>query len=147
MRPILCVIDLTPTSVQVLEVAARMAYALKSRITILFPYRLIDRGYKGEISKLKQQLEQEARENFAIVKAQVPLLDQVPFEFLPEIGFPADRISSFVRRNKVDSVIIGQRQASLINELSQMTLQNLITTTRLPFTIVPEEIDAEVLLH
>ena len=130
-----------------LEVAARMAYALKSNITILLPYRLIDRGYQGEISKLKLKLEQEARETFASIKDQVPLLQQVPFEFYPEIGFPADRIASFVRRNKVDSVVIGQRQASLMNELNQLTLQDLIKTTRLPFTIVPEETDAEVLLH
>jgi hypothetical protein len=31
-----------------------------------------------------------------------------------------------------------------MNELNPMTLQSLITNSKLPFTIVPEEIDAEV---
>lgn len=147
MRPILCVIDLTQASVQVLEVAARMAYAYKSHLTILFPYRLIDNGYRGEISKLKSNLEQEAKENFSSLKDQVSLLDQLSFEFQPEIGFPADRINSFVRRNKIDSVVISQRQANLMNEVNHMALQNLITNSKLPFTIVPEDIDVEVFSH
>jgi hypothetical protein len=144
MRPILCVIDLTDKSVQVLEVAARMAYAYKSHLTVLFPYRLIDYGYKGEISKLKLKLEQEAKDKFQSLASHIHLLDQISYEFQPEIGFPADRISSFIRRNKIDSIVISQRQANLMNEVNNMTLQNLITNSKLPFTIVPEEIDVEV---
>jgi hypothetical protein len=144
MRPILCVIDLTEKSAQVLEVAARMAYAYKSHLTILFPYRLIDNSYVGDISKLKMNLEQQARDKFQLVASQITLLDQLSYEFQPEIGFPSDRINSFVRRNKVDSVVISQRQASLMNEVNQMALQNLITNSKLPFTIVPEEMDVEI---
>lgn len=121
-----------------------MAYAYRSHLVILFPYRLIDSGYKGEISKLKSKLEQDAREKFQSLAGQVPLLDQLSYEFQPEIGFPADRINSFVRRNKVDSVVISQRQANVMNELNYMVLQNLIANSKLPFTIVPEEIDAAV---
>ncbi|HEY0656522.1 MAG TPA: universal stress protein [Chryseosolibacter sp.] len=145
MRPILCVIDLSETSLQVLEVAAKMAYAYKSHLTILFPYRLINNGYKGEIAKLKTTLEQEAKEKFLALKKHVPLLDQISFEFQPEIGFPADRINSFVKRNKVDCIVISQRQANLMNEVNHLTLQSLIANSKLPFTIVPEEMDTEVL--
>jgi nucleotide-binding universal stress UspA family protein len=144
MRPILSVIDLTQTTTQVLEVAARMAYAYKSHLTILFPYRLIDKGYSGEISKLKLKLEQEARDKFLSIKAQVPLLDQISYDLQTEIGFPADRINAFLRKNKVDAIVIGQRQANSINETGNLALQNLIKTSKLPFTIVPEDIDAEV---
>ena len=145
MRPILCVIDLSEKSAQVLEVAARMAYAYGSQLTVLFPYRLIGHAFSGEISKLKIKLEQDAKEKFSAIKSHVPLLEQLSYEFLPEIGFPADRINAFVRRNKVDSVVIGQRQATMMNEVNHFALQNLITNSRLPFTIVPEEADAEVL--
>ena len=147
MRPILCVIDLSETSIKVLEVAAKMAYAYKSHLTILFPYRLIDNGFRGEIGKLKTTLEQEAKEKFQKLKSQVTMLDEVSFEFQAEIGFPADRINSFVRRNKIDSIVISQRQANLMNEVNHFTLQTLITNSRLPFTIVPEEVDSEVLSH
>lgn len=147
MKPILCVIDLTESAVQVLEVAARMAYAYKSHLTILFPYRLIDNEYRGEMSKLKGKLEQEAREKFLSIKKQVPVLDEVSHEFQQEIGFLADRISSFVRWNKVESVVIGQRQANLMNEVNQLPLQSLITKLKIPFMIVPEEIDVSVFSH
>jgi nucleotide-binding universal stress UspA family protein len=147
MRPILCVIDLSESAVQVLEVAAKMAYAYKSHLTILFPYRLIDNGYHGEISQLKGKLEQEAGEKFLSLKKQAPVLDQVSHEFQAEIGFPADRINSFVRRNKIDSVVISQRQAHLMNEVNPLTLETLIMNSKLPFVIVPQEIDVEVLSH
>jgi hypothetical protein len=143
-RPILCVIDLSDKSVQVLEVAAKMACAYQSQLTILFPYRLIDKGYNGDVSKLKATLEQEAKDQFNLIKTQLPLLAQLTHEFLPEIGFAVDRINSFVRRNKVDSVVISQSQVTLMNEVNHLALQNLITNSRLPFTIVPEAIDAEV---
>ena len=147
MRPILCVIDLSECSAQVLEVVARMAYAYKSHLTILLPYRLIDHEYTGEISNLKGKLEQEAREKFSSLKKQVSLLDHISYEFQPEIGFPVDRINSFVRSNKIDAVVISQRQANLMNEINRTTFQSLITKSKLPFTIVPEEIDVEAFAH
>lgn len=147
MRPILCVIDLSEMSTQVIEVAARMAYAYKTVLTILYPYRLIQEGYHGEILKLKLKLEQEAKEKFAALTKRIPLLSNVVYDFQPEIGFPYDRINAYVKRNKVEAVIISQRQANTINEINPSALQTLITSSKLPFTIVPEEIDAEVFLR
>jgi regulator of sirC expression with transglutaminase-like and TPR domain len=147
MRPILCVIDLTESAVKVLEVAASMAYAYKSHLTILFPYRLIDKEYWCEVSQLKGKLEQEAREKFVSFKTRVHVLDQVLHEFQPEIGFAADRITYFVKWNKVASVVISQRQANLMNEVNQVSFQSLIANSKLPFMIVPEEVDVDVFSH
>lgn len=94
--------------------------------------------------KLKEKLEQEAKLKFLALKKHVPLIDQLSYEFLPEIGFAADNINSFVARHKVDFIVIGQQQATQMNEANQLTLQNLISNSKLPFTIVPDEIDAEV---
>jgi hypothetical protein len=145
MRPILCVIDLSEGSRPVLEVAARMACAYRSPLTILFPYRLINNGYNGEISKLKATLEHNAKEKFAALKDEVPLLNQISYEFNPEIGFPADRINALVKMNKITSVVISQHQANLMNEVNHLALHALIANTKLPFTIVPDELDVEVL--
>ncbi len=147
MRPILSVIDLSETSVQVLEVAVRMAYAYKTTLTILYPYRLIQNGYSGEILKLKLKLEQEAREKFFSLTQRVPVLEKIFWDFQPEIGFSYDRINAYVKRNKIEAVIISQRQANAINEINPAALQTLITSSRLPFTIVPEEVDVEVPSH
>jgi nucleotide-binding universal stress UspA family protein len=144
MRPILCVVDLSESSVKVLEVAARMAHANKTRLTILFPYRLISNGYKDDVSKLKGKLEQEAREKFSEIQKQVELLNHLFFEFQPEIGFAVDRINSYVKINKVDMIVISQSQANSINELNVMALQNLIANSKAPFTIVPQEVNTEI---
>src|SRR5687767_10458245 len=117
MRPILCVIDLSETAIKVLEVAARMAYAHKTHLTILFPYRLINNGFRDDVSKLKAKLEQDAREKFEAIEKKVETLKLIAFDFHPEIGFPADRISAYLRRVKVDMVIISQGQAYSIGEV------------------------------
>jgi nucleotide-binding universal stress UspA family protein len=144
MRPILCVVDLSESSVKVVEVAARMAYANKTHLTILFPYRLISYAYKEDVSKLKRELEQEAREKFSVIEKQVEILSRIFFEFQPEIGFAVDRINSYARQNKVDMIVISQSQANSINEVNGMGLQNLIANSKAPFMIVPAEINTEI---
>jgi hypothetical protein len=141
------VIDLSETSIKVLEVAARMAYANKTHLTILFPYRLINNGYKDDVSKLKLKLEQEAREKFKEIEKKIEALKLIGFDFQPEIGFAADRISYYVKRTKVDMIILSQRQADSIDEVNGVGLRNLITNSKVPFTIIPEEIDTEIFTH
>jgi nucleotide-binding universal stress UspA family protein len=126
------------------EVAARIAHANKTHLTILFPYRLISYAYKEDISKLKGRLEQEAREKFSALEKKVEILGDVFFEFQPEIGFAVDRIKSYVRQNKVDMIVISQSQAKSINEVNVTALENLIANSNTPFTIVPSEINAEI---
>jgi len=147
MRSILCVVDLSESSVKVLEVAAKMAYANKIQLTILFPYRLISYAYKEDISKLKGKLDQEAREKFSSIQKQVELLNHISFEFHAEIGFAVDRINSYVTQNKVDIIVISQSQANSINEVNFTALQNLIASSKTPFTIVPAETNAEISSH
>lgn len=144
MKSILCVIHLGQSSVKVLEVAVSMAFAYKAHLTILFPYRLIDAGHTCEVGKLKATLEQEAHEKFVTFKKQVASIDLVPHDFLTEIGFTSDRINSYVKRNKVHAIVISQRHANTIDEINPMALQNLIANWKLPFMIIPEEVDVEV---
>jgi hypothetical protein len=144
LRSILCVVDLTDSSQHVVEIAAKMALAYKSQLTILFPYRLIDIGSKANVATVKANLEHTAREKFARLKTQVPLLDQVSHEFHPEIGFTADRINFFLKRNQVDSVVISQRQSAALNDVNPLGLQDLIANSTSPFTIVPGETNAEL---
>ena len=139
MKPILCVIDLSESSANVLEVAAKMATLKKAHLTILFPYRLIDYGYNGEAGKLKAKLEQDARENFSLIKNKIASMNDLSYEFQPEIGFAGDRINSFVKKNNLDMIIISQRQANTISEINGMVLQHFIINSQIPFTIVPEK--------
>ena len=146
MRQILCVIDFTDSGKKVLEVAARIAVACKAHLVVLFPYRLIDYGYKGSLASLKMQLEAEAKEKFNTLKNNIPGADTISLDFQPEIGFASDRIKAHVN-DSIDMVIVGQQQTASINDSKTFNLQNLITDSKLPFVIVPSEVNAEASVH
>lgn len=139
MKRLLCVIDLTEASARVLEIAGNIASGCKAHLVILFPYRLIDYGYRGDITALRRKLESEAYEKFQELKRNVPVLHTIPHEFQPEIGFIFDRIASNVKKNQVDMIVIGQQQTLAINDAKGVSLQSLISSFTLPYVIVPEE--------
>lgn len=147
MRQILCVIDLTGSSGQVLEVAAGMANSCKAHLIVMFPYRLIDYGYSGDITSLKAKLETEARQKFQQLKNKLPDFENLSCEFQPEIGFLADRISAHVKKRDIDMVVIGQQQSITTNDVKGFNLQQLIANSKLPFMIVPEEVSAEAVFR
>lgn len=143
MREILCVIDLSESSGRVLEVAARISHGCKAHLVVLFPFRLIQSGFLGDLPSLKLKLETEAREKFADLKKNLPPMDNLSVEFISEIGFIADRIESHVKRNRVDLVIIGQQQTVAANDIRSFNLQKIIANSKTPFVIVPTEVNAE----
>ena len=146
MRQILCVIDFTDSGKKVLEVAARIAIACKAHLTVLFPYRLLDHSYQGSLASLKMKLETEAKEKFNSLRKNIPGADTISFDFQPEIGFASDRIKAHVS-DAIDMVIVGQQQTASINDSKGFNLQSLITDSRLPFVIVPSEVNAEASVH
>lgn len=143
MRRILCVVDLTESSQTVLEVATRIALAYGDYLIVLFPYRLIDAGYQGDVTSLKKKLEREAREKFAVLKNRIRDMSKITCEFQAEIGFIPDRIQAHVGRNNIDMVIVSQQQGDLANDSKGYDLQKLITTSKLPFVIVPAKAAVE----
>ena len=139
MNPILCVIDLTESSAPVLNVAAKIANALKTHLTVLFPYRLIEERHVEDAIGLKAKILEEASEKFNGIKNAIKEMKGLSYEFQPEIGFSSDRIASHIKRNPPGMVIVSQHQANITNEPDRETLKNLITNSILPFMIVPDE--------
>jgi hypothetical protein len=138
----LCIIDLTESSPAVLDTAVRIACAFKTYIIIIFPYRLIDHAYTNNISVLKSRLEDDANAKFNALKQQGEIVNHFSYEFRPEIGFASDRITSFLRAGEAEMIVIGQQQATSMNELHKTVFQDLIKNSKLPFTIVPETINS-----
>jgi nucleotide-binding universal stress UspA family protein len=137
MKKILCVIDLWESPEKVLEVAVMISHACHAHLIVLYPYRLIDYGHRGDMTSLKTKLEKEAREKFSILLENMSPIEKLTCEFHPEIGFVADRINAHVRRDAVQMVIVGQEHTDATNDFKGFNLQNLITGSRLPFVIVP----------
>jgi hypothetical protein len=117
--------------------AVKIASAFKAHLTVLFPYRLIDHGLTEDLLKLKVKLVEDAVSRFQAIQKQITTHDTLSYDFQPEIGFAYDRITSYLKSNEPDMIIISQRQANAMNELNNTALQNLITTSKLPFVIIP----------
>jgi hypothetical protein len=73
------------------------------------------------------------------------LQNAIAYEFQPEIGFSADRISSYAKGNSIGMVIISENQAYDINEDRAVTLRQFITEMKLPFLIIPDEVNVHAL--
>lgn len=142
MKQMLCVVDFTEASMNALEVAARIANAVSAHLVVLFPYRLIDQEHSGDMTSLRRNLESRAKEKYLEWKEKLPEFTKASSEFLPEIGFMADRIGAHVRRDKIDMVVIGQELALSVNDIKHSALQTLIRNSQLPFVIVPAPVNA-----
>lgn len=147
MRQILCVIDFTDPSGKVLDVAARIANACRAHLIVLFPYRLIDHSFQGNLASLKLKLESQAREKFETLKKSLPVMEHLSVEFQPEIGFTSDRIKAHVGKDLIDMIIVGQKLTDSPNDIKGFNLQALISNSKLPVVIVPTEVNAEASVH
>ena len=145
MRPILCVVDLTPSSEKVLEIAATVASACHARLIILYSYRLLDLGRNANVLTLKDAMDAKAKARFCELGASILSKKDVEYEFQTEIGFTADRIRTYVNEKAAGMVVIGERQANDIDEHRSLTLREFITNMKLPFLIIPEESTVELL--
>lgn len=93
---------------------------------------------------LKKKLETEAKAKFISLKKSDPCAENVSCEFHAEIGFLTDRVSAYVKRNNIDLVVIGQEYTPTGVDLKTFNIQDLITSSRLPFVIVPSKVNVEV---
>jgi nucleotide-binding universal stress UspA family protein len=144
MRPILCVVDLTPSSEKVLEIAATVASACRTRLIVLYSYRLVDLGRDANVLSLKAMMDARAKARFQELGESVLKDKDVVYEFQTEIGFVADRIRTYVNEKAAGMVVIGERQANDIDEHRALTVREFIGNMKLPFLIIPEESTVEL---
>lgn len=143
MKQILCVIDFSEETEKVLEEAANLADASKAHLIVLFPYRLIGQGHGDDMVALKTTLESEAQKKFQNLKNALPGLEKASCEFHPEIGFAAGRISAYLRKKYVDTVIIGEQQLNEGYNKNGADLPDMISASRVPFIVVPPKVRAK----
>lgn len=143
MKQILCVVDFSEATEKVLEEAANLANASKAHIIVLFPYRLIGQSHGDDMVSVKTTLESEAKKKFQNLKNTLQSLEKASCEFHPEIGFAAGRISAYLAKKYVDMVIIGEQQLNEGNYKNGSDLQNMISTSRVPFVVVPPKVSAK----
>lgn len=142
MKAILCALDFSEASENVIQEAFKLAAKKKTNLIVLFTYRLLQR--KGEsLAEYRKGVEAKAKTDFETLLANIKNRIEVPFEFITEIGFLSDRIEFYIRRNKVEAVILCEKLAESINEQQEQSLESLITSLKIPVVIIPEVHEVE----
>lgn len=142
MKAILCALDFSEASENVIQEAFKLAAKKKTNLIVLFTYRLLQR--KGEsLAEYRKGVEAKAKTDFEALLANIKNRIEVPFEFITEIGFLSDRIEFYIRRNKVEAVILCEKLAESINEQQEQSLESLITSLKIPVVIIPEVHEVE----
>ncbi|HRJ30401.1 MAG TPA: universal stress protein [Cyclobacteriaceae bacterium] len=142
MKAILCALDFSEASENVIQEAFKLAAKNKTNLIVLFTYRLLQR--KGEsLAEYRKGVEAKAKTDFETLLANIKNRIEVPFEFITEIGFLSDRIEFYIRRNKVEAVILCEKLAESINEQQEQSLESFITSLKIPVVIIPEVHEVE----
>lgn len=100
-------IDLSDSSAKVLQWAAEEAIDHKADLLVLYTYRLKALKETDQKIALKKQLEEGAYENFARLKATLPILDKVPHTFSPEVGFETDRLKAHMQKQPIRMMVLS----------------------------------------
>src|SRR5688572_1168320 len=106
---IVCVIDFSESSKEVVSWAIELAKNLKNHLTILYTYRLLKQD--GEIIPLKRKMELEASKNFTELENQLLVGSGVEYDFKTEVGFVDDRIAEHLKTNKLSFLVMGKRMS------------------------------------
>ncbi|MCS6972869.1 MAG: universal stress protein [Cyclobacteriaceae bacterium] len=140
MKPVLCVIDLSPASVSVLDVAAGLANRFQAPLTILYPYRI--KPDKEPIADYRKGLLQKAQKNFLELEQKLHLNGSLNYEFRAEVGFPGDRVEAFFRQHPALLVVMGEKMAMENNESGLNSLQEMIKRIPVPVVVVPDRFES-----
>ena len=136
MKAILCALDFSEASENIVKQAMDMAMQRGGGLIVLYAYRLIQ-PMEGSMVDYRNSMEERAGRNFEAIMNRIEMNGSVPYEFRTEIGFLSDRVEDFTKRNTVDLIVMGQNLARTINEHRGMTFEHFLDTVNLPVLVVP----------
>jgi nucleotide-binding universal stress UspA family protein len=129
---ILCTIDFSEPSRDVLKYALNLSKQFNSHITVLYTYRLLN-SYNGEAVEIRRKLEEQARQNFAILEKEVLVGSGVSYDFKIEVGFVSNRVREYAKKNGISFLVMGKK----MNGSSKESFDELAENIQVPLVIVP----------
>jgi nucleotide-binding universal stress UspA family protein len=129
---ILCTVDFSDSSKDVLKYAVDLSKQFKSHITVLFTYRLLN-SQNGEIVEMRKKMEEEARQNFSTLEKEVLADSGVSYDFKVEVGFVSNRVREYAKKNGVSFLVMGKK----MNSSSKESFDELAENLHVPLVIVP----------
>ena len=131
---ILCIIDFSESSKEVLKWAICISEKLNVHLTILHPYRLNQLDKKEDMVGVKKKLELDAAKNFEQLSRGIFKNTKEPVDFRAEVGFIQDRVQDYARRNNILFFVIG---FNLVDGNTEM-LKEIVNETEVPLVVIPQ---------
>ncbi len=129
---ILCAVDFSDTSSDVLKYAVNLSKQKKMPVTILYTYRLLN-GNSVEPLEARKKIEDTAREKFSHLEKDILVGSGVQYDFKVEVGFVSNRIREFAKKNDLSFLVIGKSTSPGDIESVDEISNNL----HVPLVIVP----------
>lgn len=137
MKTILCALDFSAASDNVVRAALELADRKKERLVLLYAYRLLQPA-GADIASYRKGVEAQARAEFSELIAKLKINGTVPYEFRAEIGFLSDRVEIFMRTNEVDIIVMGQHLVDTIHEHKGLSFEAFLNDRKVPVLVVPD---------
>jgi hypothetical protein len=129
---VLCTIDFSRSSREALQWAIQLAKQLNAHVTVLYTYRLIQ-NRSGEALQLKRDIEASASYQFGLLEKEILEGSGISYDFKVEIGFMADRIEDYAKKNALNFLITNKN----IHNGGRESFDELIEHIRVPLLVVP----------
>jgi K+-sensing histidine kinase KdpD len=129
---ILCTIDFSDSSKDVLKYAVKLSRQFNSHMTILYTYRLFSSA-NGEAIEMRKKIEEKARQNFSVLEEEILASSGVSYDFKIEVGFVSNRVREYAKVNSVSFLVMGKK----MNGSSKESFDELAENIQVPLVIVP----------
>jgi len=134
---ILCAIDFSDSSIQVLKYAVWFAECSKTHLTVLFSYRLIHTGQKEGVVGFKRKMEEEAVQKFKELERKF-IKQNISHGFIAEIGFLSDNIESYARKSPISLLVLSRSVYYSLNDHNGLSFDEFLNSAKVPLLVVPD---------
>jgi nucleotide-binding universal stress UspA family protein len=132
-KGILCTVDFSESSKEAFQWAVAIAKELKLHLTVLYAYRLVSTA-SSEGVELKNQIENDARQQFSELEGEVLKNSGVSYDFKTEVGFVSNRVKDHVKKNGLSFWVMGNH----MNSINKESIDELASNIKVPLVIVPQ---------
>lgn len=130
---ILCVIDFSESARKTLQWAIDNACKTKSRLTVLYPYRLKKLQNGESAFEMRKKIEDDAQSRFHELEKELLAGAQIPYEFKTEVGFLANRVEAHSKSQSVNFLVVNRDLKTSHKE----SFDDLVEHTQIPVVIIP----------